>query len=87
MEETKITRENVVDMAWKAEGLSKVLENQGQRVDLRDIHKAYDLALFPPCRGTDSVEVQREIEWAYRIMDALTKCYRYDSGKRRFNSI
>ena len=83
----KITREKVTDMAWKAEGLDKLLESQGQRVDLRDINKAYNIALLPPHPGINPAKVQKEIEWAYKILDTLTQCYKYDSGKRRFNSI
>ena len=80
-----ITRENIVDMAWKAEGLDKILESQGQRVELRDLLKAYDIALLPPNHGANPGN--DEIVEAYRTMKFLTDSYNHDSGKRKFNSL
>jgi len=77
-----ITTENVIDMAWKAEGLDRVLEEKGQRVDLRDLRRAYDFVPLSPETPLDGGAV-----WAFRKMEQLTRSYKHDSGKRKFNSI
>ncbi len=73
----RITREEVVNMAWKAEGLDGFIRRIGPRKEIWHLDKAYELALIPPVVGKSSVDEQREIEWSYHIMGSLIKKYKY----------
>jgi len=79
----------VIDMAWKTEGLGKVLKQKG---DFRaeQFEKAQMIALW------DSVLIslmpkisserpnQKEYLEAYKIMKDLSEEFNYDSGKRKY---
>jgi hypothetical protein len=86
-----ITKENAVDMAWKTEGLEKILEKNGDPRS-KSLGQAQIVAMWDPVLvGIPGISLnqpnQEELEYAYQLMDNLATEFKYDSGNRKYDSI
>ncbi len=80
---SQVTREQVVDMAWKTEGLVRLMRNKGdERAVLLEIAQL-DVLLSSE---TDSLK-QGQINKHYQLMEVLATEYKFDSGNRIYDVI
>ena len=84
----EITREQVVDMAWKTEGLVKKLTGQKDPRAIQ-LEKAQFIALWEPVlAGIGDIPAEQptneQYQEAYLQMDALAREFNYDSSNRKY---
>lgn len=83
MNYTDITKQKVIDIAWKTEGLARILEERNDpQADLlmkAQVH-AHEVIAFQ-----DKPDPQ-DMTSVYQVMDRLSNLYNYDSGVRVYEN-
>ncbi len=79
---SRITAENVIDMAWKTEGLPRLMKSKGdERASLLEAIQAEALMGFGGSPDQDRINSH------YQFMEVLAAEYNFDSGSRKYDSI
>jgi len=79
-----VTKENVIDMAWKTEGLPELMKGRGDTlaVKLEDLQLEAFLDL-----GMEENPDPARLEKVYKAMEIMADKYNFDSGRRKYDSI